>query len=108
MNTLKKYLGIFYPLFVFFLINLCILSLSRLLLGLWQAERISAVDGWFRLFVQGVRIDIASLCWLFAFPILLTCFLAGNGFIGRITNGVVRLWLVLSSVFIIFMEIATP
>ncbi|MCW9732385.1 LTA synthase family protein [Avibacterium sp. 20-15] len=108
MNSLKKQLSAFFPIFIFFCINLIILSISRVALGIWQADRISAVNGWFSLFLQGVRIDVASLCWLFSFPILLTCFFAGNCLIGRVVNGFVRLWLVLSSVFIIFMEIVTP
>ncbi|SUB25896.1 LTA synthase family protein [Avibacterium gallinarum] len=108
MNCLKKRLGAFSPIFIFFCINLIILSISRLLLGIWQADRISAVEGWLPLFLQGIRIDVASLCWLFALPILLTCFLAGSGSVGRLVNGFVRVWLVLSGVFIIFMEIATP
>ncbi len=58
---LKRLLGPVYPIFIFFIINLVILSLSRLGLSLWQSERVAAVDGWLPLFLQGVRIDVSSL-----------------------------------------------
>lgn len=105
---LKRLFGPTYPIFIFFLVNLVILSLSRLALGIWQSERVTAVDGWFPLFVQGVRIDIASLCWLFSVAIVLSCFFVSNSTFGRAVQFLVRLWLTLGSTFIVFMEFATP
>lgn len=93
-----------FPLFGFVLINLIILSLSRLGLALWQADRVSAVNGWGELFLQGVRIDIVALCYLFGVPALLTVFFHTS----KIWRAILRLWLTAGSVFIIFMEIATP
>ena len=43
---LRRLLGPTYPILIFFIINLIILSLSRLGLSIWQSERIVAVDGW--------------------------------------------------------------
>ncbi|MGQ0287423.1 LTA synthase family protein [Pasteurellaceae bacterium 22721_9_1] len=97
-----------FPIFCFIGINLIVLTLSRLGLSLWQAERINAVDGWFLLFLQGFRIDIVSMCYLFGLPALLTVLLWHNNGLGRIWQSILRVWLTFASVFILFMELATP
>lgn len=96
--------SILYPIFLFIGINLLVLSLSRIGLSLWQAERVSAVNGWFPLIVQGLRIDIVSLCYLLGVPALF-CVLIGNQ---SWWLKLLRIWLTVSSVFIVFMELATP
>lgn len=93
-----------FPIFTFVLINLIILSLSRLRLAVWQSERVSAVDGWLQLFLQGVRMDVVALCYLFGVPALLTTLFHSS----KVWVKILRLWLTFGSVFIIFMEIATP
>ncbi|WP_373098982.1 MULTISPECIES: LTA synthase family protein [Pasteurellaceae] len=108
MYSFKKSCGPLYPIIVFFCLNLLILSLSRLGLSLWQAQRVEAVDGWLPLLLQGVRIDIAGLCWLFSVAIIVACLFSGAGKAGRAAGFFVRLWLTLSSVFIVFMELCTP
>ncbi|WP_165772786.1 LTA synthase family protein [Caviibacterium pharyngocola] len=108
MTSFKKSCGPLYPIVIFFLFNLILLSLSRIGLSLWQADRVNAVDGWFPLLLQGVRIDVSSLCWLFAPAIILACLFAGKNGAGRVATLLIRLWLTFSSVFIIFMEFATP
>ena len=102
--TMKKTHFSLFPIFTFVLINLVLLSLSRLGLALWQSERVSNVDGWLPLFLQGIRMDIVSLCYLFGVPALLTTLFPHR----KIWLKILRVWLTLSSVFIIFMEIATP
>lgn len=96
------------PIFWFIGINLLVFSVSRLGLSLWQAERVSAVEGWLTLFLQGLRIDVVSLCYLFGVPALLSLFLSYQGGVGKIWQFVLRLWLTVASVFILFMELATP
>lgn len=100
--------SILFPIFFFIGLNLIIFSLSRLGLSLWQAERISAVNGWLPLFLQGVRIDIVSICYLFGVPALFTVLLLHNNGLGKLWRKMLRIWLTAGSVFIIFMEIATP
>ena len=54
-----------YPIFLFVIINLIIFTLSRLGLALWQAERVSAVEGWGQLFARltyGYR-SLVLLIW---------------------------------------------
>lgn len=105
---LRQKLGVLYPLIVFFLLNLAVFVVSRLGLCLWQADRVSAVDGWQIMFLQGLRIDISTLCWLFVLPIVLSYFFASHNAFGRIINLIIRLYLVAISSFIAFMEIVTP
>ena len=107
-STPRKGHSLFFPLFIFVVINLIVFSLSRLSLGLWQAERVNAVDGWSQLILQGFRIDVSALCWLFGLPALFSVLLLNNNVIGKIWQAVLRIWLTVGSVFILFMEVATP
>ena len=93
-----------YPIFLFVIINLIIFTLSRLGLAIWQADRVSAVEGWGQLFLQGLRMDIVALCYLFGVPALFTVLFHHS----RIWKMILRIWLTLGSVFILFMELATP
>ncbi|MDG2941278.1 LTA synthase family protein [Exercitatus varius] len=104
----KRQLGPTYPIFIFFITNLLLLSASRILLGLWQQERVEAVNGWLPMALQGIRIDISSLCWLFAPLVIIAIFLGGNNTLEKWANFIVRFGLTALSTFIVFMEIATP
>lgn len=99
---------VLFPILLFVGINLFILTLSRLALGIWQADRISAVDGWIPLMLQGIRIDVSALCWLFGLPALLSVFFFHKNALGSIWRIILRIWLTAGSVFILFMEVATP
>ncbi|HDR1055179.1 TPA: LTA synthase family protein [Pasteurella multocida] len=107
-NSEKNHRTLLFPIFFFVFVNLIVFTLSRLGLSLWQAERVSAVNGWVELFVQGLRIDIVSLCYLFGVPALFTVLLYHHNALGRIWQKILRVWLTFGSVFILFMEIATP
>lgn len=96
--------SILYPIFLFIGINLLVLSLSRIGLSLWQAERVSAVNGWFSLIVQGLRIDIVSLCYLLGVPALFSVLIGNQSWWLKL----LQIWLTVTSVFIVFMELATP
>lgn len=105
---MKKQRSVLFPILFFVVVNLVLLSLSRLGLALWQSDRVSAVDGWGQLFLQGVRIDVAYLCWLLGLPALLSVLLFNNNAVGSVWRVILRLWLTISGVFILFMEVATP
>lgn len=102
MYSKKRF--IFYPIFIFIVVNLLIFTLSRIGLSIWHAERISAVNGWAELFLQGLRIDIVAICYIFGPSALLTILFGTN----RIWLSFLRIWLTMWSVFILFMEVATP
>lgn len=99
---------ILFPIFFFVGLNIVIFTLSRLGLSIWQADRVSAVGGWFSLFLQGLRIDIVSLCYLFGVPALFTVLFLHNNGLGQLWKKILRVWLTVGSVFILFMEVATP
>lgn len=100
--------AVLFPILLFVGINLLILSLARLGLGIWQVDRVTAVNGWLPLMLQGIRIDIASLCWLFGLPALFSVLFFHQNVVGKIWRAILRVWLTVGSVFILFMEVATP
>ncbi|MDG6881943.1 Lipoteichoic acid synthase 2 [Phocoenobacter uteri] len=106
MKTSKR--SILFPILFFIGVNLIILFLSRLGLSIWQIERVNDVSGWLPLLLQGTRIDISALCWLFGLPALLSVLLCHSNIIGQIWKIILRLWLTIGSTFILFMELATP
>ena len=105
---MSAYRSVLFPVFVFIGLNLIFLSLSRLGLGVWQYERVTAVQGWLPLILQGIRIDISTLCWLFGLPTLLSILLCWQNKLGAIFRVGLRIWLTLCSTFLAFMEFATP
>ncbi|QLB15018.1 hypothetical protein A6B39_05910 [Mannheimia granulomatis] len=108
MNQRSESKTVLFPILVFVGINLLIFSIARLGLAVWQAERVSAVNGWLLLMLQGIRIDISALCWLFGLPALLSILLFQKNKIGSIWRTILRIWLTVGSAFILFMEVATP
>lgn len=100
--------SVLFPILLFIGINLLILSLARLGVGIWQVDRVTAVNGWLPLMLQGIRIDIASLCWLFGLPALFSVLFFHQNVVGKIWRAILRVWLTVGSVFILFMEVATP
>lgn len=96
------------PIAAFVAIALCFVTLSRLLLAFWQLDRINAADGWGDLLFQGLRVDIATLCWLFILPCLLAAILPVDGMVGKIWRAVLRVWLVAGLWIMVYMELATP
>lgn len=75
--------SVLFPILLFIGINLLILSLARLGLGIWQVDRVTAVNGWLPLMLQGIRIDIASLCWLFGLPALFSVLFFHQNVVGQ-------------------------
>lgn len=108
MLRFRNWLGPFWPVCCFALIALCTLSLSRVGLALWLSERVTDVSGWLPVLLQGVRVDVATLCWLWGIPTLLTMLLGGEHAIGRLWRVLLRLWLTLGLWLLLFMELSTP
>jgi len=105
---LKKRLGVFFPILAMFMLCLIIFTFSRLCLALWQIDRVDNVDGWGAIFLSGLRIDIASLCYLLVLPSLLACLFLSDNTVGRICSWFLRLWIVAALWLVVYMEIATP
>lgn len=108
MNQYKSILGPMYPLAAASVVMIALFSISRLGLSLWQFERVSDAQGWWNVFASGLRVDIASVCYLFILPALLTSFLSGEHLAGRIWSWILRLWITGGLWLIVYMEVATP
>ncbi|WP_076575792.1 LTA synthase family protein [Aeromonas sp. RU39B] len=108
MSRWKQRMGPLWPVGVFALTTMLALSLFRLGLSGWQAERVTAVNGWLPVLLQGLRVDVATVCWLWGIPMLLTVVLGGEHLIGRLWRAVLRLWLTLGWWLLLFLEISTP
>lgn len=109
MKTLKKYLGIYFPIFVFAAGTLCLWTLFRAGLALWQYERMAAGENyWLDLFLGGFRIDLSLICWtslVLSALTFLASFFAGTL---KVWNKILRVLLVILAVVFIFMELSTP
>ncbi|MGL5041439.1 MAG: LTA synthase family protein [Aeromonas sp.] len=108
MNALKQRLGPFWPFAVFCAVALISLTLSRILLGFWQLDRVNAVAGWPQMLLQGIRVDFATLCWVWGVPAMLTMLLAGPHAIGRGWLQLMRVWLTVGLWLMLFLEISSP
>jgi len=96
------------PLLLFFLIGLGVLSLSRLALALWKSAQVSAVDGWAQVLIQGVRVDIASLCLLLVPLATLVLLLPKMIYRWHVTGTLIATWLSLVLTLLVGLEFATP
>lgn len=101
-------LGPFRSILCFCLIALLIVTLSRIGLGIWQFDRVAAVGGWSHLIIQGLRVDLATLCWLWGVAALGTAIFSGDHFLGRTWNSLLRVWLTLGLWLMLFLEASTP
>ncbi|QYK12751.1 LTA synthase family protein [Shewanella rhizosphaerae] len=108
MTTSHKKHGPMRAIVYFGLIALAITMLSRIGLGIWQADRVAAVDGWPHLLLQGLRVDFATLCWLWGIAALGTTIFGGDHIVGRGWKSVLRVWLTLGLWLMIFLELSTP
>jgi len=99
--------GPYAPLVGLFIIGLPILSLSRIGLMLWQADRVAATGMWGNMLIQGVRVDIILLGLVVILPLLiLPLFMAFNAWTQW--KYFMFVWVILAVTLLVFMEAATP
>ncbi|MCL1126940.1 LTA synthase family protein [Shewanella surugensis] len=101
-------LGPFRSILIFCLVALAIMMLSRFGLGIWQADRVTDAGGWSNLLFQGLRVDVATLCWLWGIAALGTVIFSGPHAVGRVWNIILRIWLTLGLWLMVFLEASTP
>ena len=89
------------------LIGLLALSISRVVLIVWQWDRVKATGILGEILVQGVRADLIFLGIIIAIPVLLAPLLA-HKFSVRVWRIFNICWATLGLVFVIFMELSTP
>jgi phosphoglycerol transferase MdoB-like AlkP superfamily enzyme len=95
------------PILVYAVTLLIFLSLSRLLLSTWQAQRLEGVDALFTLMLNGLRIDISSVAYLLILPSI------AHAFMIRFERAdiwlfALKLWFFACFVVLMFFELATP
>ena len=103
-----KRLGIFSPYLYIFLFGLSFLTISRFFLSMWNFDRVTNVNGWSEIFISGLRVDIATLSYLFVIPALITCLMINYKNLKKIWLFLLRIWIVLSIWLLVFMEVVTP
>ena len=108
MFGFKPRLGSIRLFFCFFIIDLWLLSFSRLGLAFWQSDRVSQADGWLHLLLQGIRVDVSTLCWLFGVPMVLSLLLGADNRFGKTWLWFMRGLLVASTLLLLFLELSTP
>jgi phosphoglycerol transferase MdoB-like AlkP superfamily enzyme len=97
-----------YPILGFVACGLVFLSLSRLALTLWQLERVTEVDGFWWVLLQGVRFDVVLLAQLVVIPVLIIPLISihQRGF--NLIMPLLRYYFVLIAGLLIFIEFITP
>ncbi|MZI93645.1 sulfatase-like hydrolase/transferase [Vibrio sp. CAIM 722] len=108
MKRLRSLFGPLFPVVGTAVVLLCIFSISRIALGLWQFERVSQADGWLRLLISGFRVDIASVCYLLIVPALVSALLLSDRGIGFVVKCLLRVWITVGLWLAVYMEVATP
>ena len=96
-----KRLGIFSPYLYIFLFGLSFLTISRFFLSMWNFDRVTNVNGWSEIFISGLRVDIATLSYLFAIPALITCLMINYKNLKKIWLFFLRIWIVLSMIALV-------
>jgi phosphoglycerol transferase MdoB-like AlkP superfamily enzyme len=96
------------PLIFFAFGLISILTISRLLLVAWQWERVTDVDMLAAVFVQGLRFDLVLLGLSLVIPALLFPILAATRWTFPTWRYVLRVYLPVMFVLVLFMELSTP
>ncbi|MCK0527547.1 LTA synthase family protein [Anaerobiospirillum sp. NML120449] len=97
------------PILVMALMAMVFFSLSRIALSIWQWDVIP--EGTFHIvLLQGIRVDFASVCGLFALPFLVLTLASLNPYVRvpRIIPFIISIYCALGFAFIVLNELATP
>ena len=98
----------FKPLIIFALATLVTLSLSRVLLVIWNLERVPDAAGVYFILLQGLRFDLVLLGILLGIPAVLTPLVSLQRLALPAWNLGLRAYLVLCFGGLLFVELATP
>lgn len=107
LRELKPSLFQYRTLIAGFSLGLIILSISRLLLFIWQFDRVTEAGNLSYLMLMGLRADIVQMGYL-TLPLLLFAPLFLNRWGARAWQKVQSIWLIIAITYITFMEISTP
>jgi phosphoglycerol transferase MdoB-like AlkP superfamily enzyme len=107
LAKMKRKLGVLFPFVATILLCLGIFLLSRLALVGWQWSRFVEFGNFEKTLISGLRIDIATVSYLFILPAFLASFLLWQNPLGKVYGQFLRLWITASLWFIVYMEVAT-
>jgi len=107
-RSLRNLLRALRPLALPMLAMLGVLWLSRLGLAAWQAPRVTEVQAWGMVILQGLRFDGVLLGLLWALPAAITPWMTLHPVSARTWGHVLRAYGLLALVLLAFMELSTP
>lgn len=108
LQTVKESVLRIAPFLVFFGVGLASLSLSRTGLSLWHANAVTEADGWVRVLLQGVRVDVATMCMFLGIAACLYLVLPDLVVRNKWFQFSMAVWLTLSITALVFLEAVTP
>lgn len=108
LQSLKEGLLRASPFFLFFGVGLVALSLSRIGLATWQASAVSEAHGWMRVLIQGVRVDIATMCMFLGLAACLYLALPDVIVRHKAVQFSMACWLAITISVLVMLELATP
>ena len=108
LDPVKEMTGVTFPILMFLISGIIILTVSRTFLCIWQRNRVSNVRGWKVIFISGLRMDIVSMCYLLILPCLITPLAIGVPYLSQIWLIILPIWITFGLWLLVYMEAATP
>lgn len=105
---MKRIFPAFRPLIIFSLLALVAFFCFRFLFSIQYVGRIRDADQFIQILVNGFRIDLSFLAAILIVPFALILLSVWVPKIQRLTNQIVRIWLIAALISILFLEISTP
>lgn len=96
------------PIVGFLVCALIFLSAARLLLVMWQLDRVENTNGFGYILAQGVRFDLVLLAQLLVIPVLIVPLLSLYEPSRRLVMVILRGYFLISATVLIFIECITP
>lgn len=96
------------PFLIALVAGLVLLWVSRLGLAAWHFAAVSDVSGWAAVLVQGLRVDVATMCMLLGIPAALYMLLPPRIVRLKSVRMLFAAWLTLSLVVLLGLEAVTP
>lgn len=99
--------GPYAPILMLFFTILVIGGISRILLVIWQFDRVTATSVWPSIFVHGLRVDLI-MAGIAVAPMVLLLPLLGHRYCWTMWTRLSTLWAVVVVFLFLFMEMSTP
>lgn len=107
-NFIKRGLGPYYSIFIMSFFLLCCFSFSRIILISYDFQRIGGIGNLFTILLNGLRIDIVTISYISALPVLIIPFLEGYSLTHKIYSRIMVFWFCFWCLAAALMESSTP